>query len=230
MECAAEEAEGDRHDAEQDQRQRRGGGQQHADQHQREGRPQHLAPAQPPGQMAHPGGAEGADQVDAEDQPDRGLAEVVRRRQQAIAEVVVDGDERAQQQEALGEQPRQAGIAEQPGKAAEQAAQMRTAAPRNGATAAGCARTAAPASRPTTRHRAHADAPAEEIGEHAGDQPAAHAADGVAADVQAHAQADRIGVHLFGEVGHRHHRHAAQGEAQQHAQRQQHAASCAPGC
>ncbi|MNE24378.1 hypothetical protein D3C80_1176650 [compost metagenome] len=59
--------------------------------------------------------------------------------------------------------------------------------------------------------------PADEVDQYASDEPPAHAANRVAADVQAHGQANVLRVDLFAQVGHRHCRQAAQRQADQGA-------------
>ncbi|MND83928.1 hypothetical protein D3C80_758040 [compost metagenome] len=62
--------------------------------------------------------------------------------------------------------------------------------------------------------------PADEVDQHAGDQAPAHAANGIATDVQAHGQANVLGVDLFAEVSHGHRRQAAQRQPEQGAGQQ----------
>ncbi|KAG0773910.1 hypothetical protein G6F22_014488 [Rhizopus arrhizus] len=172
------------------------------------------------GLLAHPCRTEGADQIHTEDQPDHGLAEVVRRCQQVVAQVVVEGDEHTHQHERGGEQPRQAGVGEQRAPARRQLAQAaatglemprrRQLQPQQHGAGDG-----------NDRDHADAPAPAPVVGDDAGQQAPAHATDGVAADVQAHRQAQRAAVHFLHQVGHRHRRYAAQRQAKQGAQHQQ---------
>ena len=63
-------------------------------------------------------------------------------------------------------------------------------------------------------------APAEKIGKDPGEQAAAHAADGVAADIESHREGHKAGVDLLAQVGHTDRRHAAQRQANQGAHNQ----------
>ena len=163
--------------------------------------------------MAHPGGAEDPGEVDREDQPDLGLAQREGRRQQPVADVIVDGDEAAHQQERLGEEPGQARIGEmgpigpEPGAEGERAG-MEMARGRQAGGEDDAAADAEPGD------RGGREAPAIEIREQAGEQSAGHAAEAAAADIEAHRQADRARVHLLGHIGHRDRRQPA--EAQPH--------------
>ncbi|MNM62335.1 hypothetical protein D3C81_736650 [compost metagenome] len=57
--------------------------------------------------------------------------------------------------------------------------------------------------------------PADEIDQYPGDQATAHAANGVATDIQAHGQANVLWMDLFAQIRHRHGRQAAQRQPQQ---------------
>ncbi len=63
-------------------------------------------------------------------------------------------------------------------------------------------------------------APAEEIGKDPGQQASAHAADGVAADIESHRKGDETGVDLLAQIGHADRRHAAQRQADERAHNQ----------
>ena len=73
-------------------------------------------------------------------------------------------------------------------------------------------------SEPADHRQRHA--PAEEIGKDPGEQAAAHAADGVAADIESHGEGHEAGVDLLAQVGHADRRHAAQRQADQGAHNQ----------
>ncbi len=136
--------------------------------------------------------------------------------QQAVADVVEQGDEGAHQQEGFEEQPGQAGIPEVPDEAIQQAAWVHRLR-------AEIARFGQHLPEYQRRHQGqaaygeHRRVPTDEVNQYAGDQTPAHAANGIAADVQAHGQADVLRVDLFAQVGHRHRRQAAQRQADQGA-------------
>ncbi|MGF6611510.1 hypothetical protein OKW45_006432 [Paraburkholderia sp. WSM4175] len=65
------------------------------------------------------------------------------------------------------------------------------------------------------------DAPRKQIRDHARDDPPGHAADRRAADVQAHCEAEAVGMHFLGEISHRDGRHAAEREPFERTQHEQ---------
>ncbi|MNE17164.1 hypothetical protein D3C80_1101370 [compost metagenome] len=93
----AEEAEGKDQHADDHQRQWRKHRQGETTDHQRDGAPEHFAAAESVGQRADFRRAVDARQVHHRQQPDEGLFHVVRRGQQAVADVVEQRDERAHQ-------------------------------------------------------------------------------------------------------------------------------------
>ena len=109
----AEEAEGEQQQAGEHQRDRLEQGQQQAAEHQQDDRPEHLASPQLVGQRTDPGRAVDAREVNHREHADHRLAHVVGLGQQAVADVVEQGDEAAHQQEADQEQPGQSGVAQQ---------------------------------------------------------------------------------------------------------------------
>lgn len=162
-----------------------------------------------------------AREVNHREHADHRLAHVVGLGQQAVADVVEQGDEAAHQQEADQEQPGQSGVAEVQAVAVEQGRRLQRCRPevfRFGQHA--------PEHQRGDQGQAAEDRqcgmPGDEIDQDAADQASAHPADGVAANVQAHRQADVLRMDLFAEIGHRHRGQAAQGQPDQRAH-QQHA-------
>ncbi len=158
-------------------------------------------------------------QVEHRQQTDHGLAEVERLGNQSIADIVVQRDEAAHQQKALQEQPGQAGIAEVQAVALQQslrAQRSRTEVPRF--------RQKAPEQQGRQQrqpaHQSQHAMPGQVVHQHAAQQASAHAADGVAANVQPHCQAQMVGMDLLAQVGHGHCSHAAERQADQCAHQQ----------
>ncbi len=100
----AEEADRHNADAEDDEPQIVGQGQDDADRHERDGEADDAAPAVAPGKLAGHGRTDRADEIDAVDEADQRRAQRKRRRLQAKADVVVCGDEGAHQEKAHREQ------------------------------------------------------------------------------------------------------------------------------
>ncbi|MNZ91859.1 hypothetical protein D3C78_1108580 [compost metagenome] len=119
-----EETEGEHQHADDHQQQGAEQGQQQAAEHQQDGAPEHFAPPQFVGQGTDLRRAVDARQVHHRQQADQRLAHVIRLGQQAIADVVEQGDEGAHQQEGFEEQPGQSGIAKVQGKTLQQAARV----------------------------------------------------------------------------------------------------------
>ncbi|CAI8885758.1 hypothetical protein EMIT0P176_30170 [Pseudomonas sp. IT-P176] len=215
----AEEAEGEDQHADDHQWQRAEHGHGQPAKHQHDGAPEHLAPTQAIGQGADLRRTVDARQVHHRQQADQGLVHVVRRGQQAIADVVEQRDEGAHQHKGFEEQQRQAGVAKMHGEAIEQAAWVQRARAEVARFGEDLPEHRRGDQRQPANHQ-HRRVPADEVDQHPDYQSAAHAAYGVAADVQAHCQADVLWVDLFTEVGHRHRRQAAQGQAGQRAHQQ----------
>jgi LysR family nod box-dependent transcriptional activator len=195
-------------------------GQQQARQHRGHRGPQHVAPAQPVGAAAGPYRAEDAEQVQQRNRADHALAQAERCAEQAETDEVVGADEAAHQQESQREQPGQAAVAEMQAQAVPQgrhAARRAAEIARNGQ--------AAPEfpGRQQAGHTHHAQrhAPGQEVRKERGQHAPDHAAEGIAADVQAHRDAQRFRVDLFAQVGHGYRRHAAQRQPEQGARGQQ---------
>ena len=217
---AAEEPEGDDGDARNNERQRAGHRQCQPGQHDDEHGPQHPAPSEAPGEVSDERRAERSDQVDAEQEPHRGLTQAIRRRHQAIADVVVNGDECSEQHETLREQPRQSRVGEGSRKPPHEHVELERS------------RHEAPGGRKAPRehhgasqsdraHRGHRPAPAEEIRHDPGQQPPAQTTDGAPSYVEAHTETDGFRMDLLAEIGHRNRRQPAQCKAEQGAKRQQ---------
>ncbi|MNC50224.1 hypothetical protein D3C75_994530 [compost metagenome] len=139
---------------------------------------------------------------------------MIRLGEQPIAYVVEQGDECAHQQEGFEEQPGQTRVLEVHDEAIQQAARVERLRPeiaRFGQHLPEHQR----CDQGQTADGQHCRVPTDEVDQHAGDQPTAHAADGIATDIQAHSQADVLRVDFFTQVGHRHSCQAAQRQADQ---------------
>ncbi len=216
---SAEEPEGDHRDAGDDRPHRPQQGHPQAHEFQDEHGPQHLAPAQASRQMSDPRRTEHADQIHAENQAHGGLAQRIGGRREAVADVVVDRHEASQQHRTFREQPGQARVAEQAVKAPQRRAQVErlmNEAPRRRQISHEQQR----GDRAHGPDRTESDAPAEKIGQHAGDQAAAQSPGRIAADVQTHAEPDRLRMNLFAQVRHPHGRQSPERQPQERAQHQ----------
>ncbi|MNN04922.1 hypothetical protein D3C81_1176630 [compost metagenome] len=172
------------------------------------------------GQQAGLGRAVGARQVDHREQAHPTHAQRIGRLEQAVADVVEQGDEAAHQQERFEKQPGQAAVGQVQAQAAGQvgeAQRRRAKVPR--------VRQQAPEQQGGEQRQSaeggHRHLPGEEVDQHAADQSAAHAAEGVAGDVQAHGQPQVLGMDFLAEIGHRHRHQAAERQADQRAHQQQ---------
>ncbi|KOT25168.1 transport, MFS family domain protein [Burkholderia mallei] len=193
-----------------------------APEHHREARDQHAAAAERIGEPSRQRGCDDAHQIDDEDRADRRLPHRIRRREQPIADVVVERDEAAHQHERHREQHGQLALAAE--MMGERRAVMREvqAAARH-EMARRRQQHAEREHRREAEHadRAHRDAPREQVGENAGDHAPRHPADRGAADIEPHRESEPVRVHFFGEIRHRDGGHAAEREPRERAQDQQ---------
>ena len=222
------EAGGEQQQAKDDEPQRLKQCQQQTHQHQSEKTDQHWGATEAGGHQPGLGRTKGSRQVDHGEQTDDGLSQLPGRLHQAVADVVEQGDEGAHQQKAFGKQPGQGGIA----PVQVQRDHYRSRAQRQGAEVAR-GRQDLPEHQ-GRRQGAAADggerqSPAEKVGQHPGEQAAAHATNRVATDIEPHGKGDLRRLYLLGQIAHRHRRDPAQGQPHQHAQQQDAVPALHPG-